>query len=78
MPVRVQPISHPKPTFFHEGSRLRSYRDEDMIGQQWRKNKEMSAQINVLTQAVKRLQDEINRLRIYKSGSGGSSDCPYG
>ena len=41
---------------------------------------QMSQQVNWLNEAVKRLQDEINRLRLFKGGDDGGtvSDCPYG
>lgn len=79
MPFRVNPIPRPLPKSYHEASGLRSVRDSDTPFAHWKKNNDVAQQVKWLTDAVIRLQQEVNRLRIRKGGDiggGGSSPCP--
>lgn len=80
MPIRVNPIPRPIAVGYNEGSVLRSGLDEHALGRQWHKNQAIAGQIAWLTESVKRIQDEINKLRLRKGGqeTAGRDDCPYG
>lgn len=80
MPIRVNPIPRPILPKYHESSHLRSGRDEDASSRQWIKGQDVSAQLAWITEAVRRIQDQINRLRLRKGGDdegGASPPCPY-
>lgn len=78
MPLRVQPIPRPVLPRYHEGSALRPPSDADSVGKQWLKSDAIAKQVIQLTEAVNRLQDQINRLRIHKGSSDASGPpCPY-
>jgi hypothetical protein len=78
MPLRVQPIPRPVLPRYHEGSALRPPSDADSVGKQWLKSDAIANQVILLTEAVKRLQDQINRLRIRKGSTDSDGPpCPY-
>lgn len=78
MPIRVNQIPKPVMPRYTEGSNLRSPRESGDVGRSWIKADDVSAQLAWLTEAVKRLQNDFNRLRVRRGGDdeGGSSPCP--
>jgi len=80
MPVRVNPIPRPGPQRFRESSALRSPRDSDDLTRAHIKEDRVAKQVAVLTENVRRLQEQFNRLRLRRGGEDTdttTSPCPY-
>ena len=81
MPIRSNPIRRPLAPHYNEASDLRSPRDADSVSRQWRRNAELASQIQWLTDTVKQLQWQLNRLRLHRGSGddegGESNSCPY-
>ena len=71
---QVYNIGIRRPTLpkFFEGSKLRSLKDSDSVGRQWQKNKPVAEQVMHLTEIVKQLQWQMNRLKLRRGGEDGS------
>jgi hypothetical protein len=68
MPIRVIPLPRVAPRTHHEASGLRTGRDSDTPLTAWKKAQDATQQSTWLIDAVVRLQQEFNRLRIRKGG----------
>lgn len=66
-PIRFKPL--PK---YHEASPQRSFRDSDSIYRSWRKSNVVAASVASHSESIKLLQQQLQRLRIYR---GSSSDA---
>lgn len=68
------------PRFTRESSSLRSPRDPDDMSRVHIRLEVMAKQIEWVTEATKRIQEQINRLRLRKGGDTGgdttTSACP--
>ena len=56
----------------NESSGLRSARDGDSLGGQWKKNKPVTGQTNANTRAISNLQTQVNKLRRRIVGGGAT------
>jgi len=70
MPYFNNPQPQKKLPKFHEGSRLKSPRDSDSIGRVWSKNKTIESQVASMSENLKQVIQELNRIRIRKGSSG--------
>lgn len=59
----VNPIPLSKKTFFHESSTLRSFRDSDVVGKLWQKDRDVSQNAYAMSLVLERVLRELNRLR---------------
>lgn len=64
---------------FGEASALRSPRDSDDLSRQHYKLEPLARQVESLTIEVKRLREDLNRLRLRKGGDipAAGAPCPY-
>lgn len=81
MPLRANPITRPSVQHLREASALRSPRDSDDISRMHYKLDQLAKQVAALTDALKRTQQELDRLRLRKGGevaTGLQNPCPEG
>lgn len=68
MPFRSAPSSRSGFPNYNEGSVLRSPRDGDNSGTQWLKNKVVNREAENISIVVRKLREDLNRLRLRKGG----------
>ena len=61
-----------------ESSAMQGPRESGDIMKIWIKVSAMSSQLESVTNVIRRMQEELNRLRLRKGGVESTSDCPYG